>query len=104
MRLFHRTTRAAVDTIVTDGFRDGHGNYLTESQWSGVWLSDTPLDENEGANGDVLLEVTLDIPNEELADWEWVEEGKPYREWLIPAAVVNPGAKIREISEYDEPD
>jgi len=24
-----------------------------------------------------------------LATFEWVEEGKPYREWLVPAALLN---------------
>jgi hypothetical protein len=26
---------------------------------------------------------------DDLAFYEWSEEGKPYREWLIPAAIVN---------------
>jgi hypothetical protein len=38
-----------------------------------------PLDSNEDAEGDQLLEVTLDMPLEELADFEVVEDGKPYR-------------------------
>jgi hypothetical protein len=45
------------------------------------------LDQNEGADGDTLL--TLEIPDEVLADFEWLEDGKPYREFLVPAALVN---------------
>jgi hypothetical protein len=30
-----------------------------------------------------------------LAPYEWIEEGKPYREWLAPAAVLNESAKVR---------
>jgi len=33
---------------------------LTEQEWTGVWLSDVPLDENEGAHGDTVL--LLKIP------------------------------------------
>ncbi len=43
-----------------------------------------PLDVNEGAKGDALLRVTLELSGEELLKYEWIEEGKPYREWLIP--------------------
>lgn len=93
--LYHRTRAESAEAILRDGFRDGSGNYLTESLHSGVWLSNVPLDENEGACGDVLLEVQLDMTKDELAQYEWVEEGKPYREWLIPAAVLNPRATVR---------
>ena len=48
---FHRTTEAAARTILADGFQDGTGLYLTAMWHSGVWLSDVPLDSNEGAMG-----------------------------------------------------
>jgi hypothetical protein len=41
------------------------------------------LDANEGAAVEVLLEVSLKLSENELAE-EWIEEGKAYREWLIP--------------------
>jgi hypothetical protein len=83
--LFHRTDRAAA--ILHDGFRDGEGNYLTDRLWRGVWLSDQPLDENDGAFGSNVL--TVEIPGEIAEPFEWNEEGKPYREFLIPALMVN---------------
>jgi len=85
VRLFHRTFAAA--SILSEGFRDGHGMYLTNQCFSGVWLSDKPLDINEGADGDVLL--ALDIPGQEVESYEWKEEGKGYREFLVPAEIVN---------------
>jgi hypothetical protein len=42
-----------------------------------------PLDVNEGAEGDTLLRIDLSMPESDIADYEWIEEGKPYREWLI---------------------
>jgi hypothetical protein len=50
-------------------------------------LADRPLDENEGADGDVVLE--LDVPEPLFIEYEWVEEGKTYREALIPAERLN---------------
>ena len=35
-------------------------------------------------------------------EWELPEEGKPYREWCIPAAIVNQG-KVRLLTD-DESD
>jgi len=91
MMLYHRTTRAAADAILRDGFIDGTGNYLTANKYSGVWLSDRPLDVNEGAHGDVLLSV--DLAETMVAPYEWIEEGKPFREFLVPADVVNRGRR-----------
>lgn len=85
MRLYHHTY--ATQSILSDGFKDGEGYYLTTSLHQGVWLSDCPLDINEGADGDTLL--SIDIPDNVIADYEWIEEEKPYREFLIPAEIVN---------------
>lgn len=87
MILYHRTTAASAEQILHDGFRDGVGTYLTDSEFSGVWVSNVPLDINEGAKGDTLLQV--DLPEQTIAEYEWIEERKPYREWLIPARLVN---------------
>lgn len=62
---------------------------------SGVWLSDIPLDANEGVPGDTLLRIELDATEDELKQFEWIEEGKPYREWQVPAVFINSRATIR---------
>lgn len=85
MLLYHRTNQA--QAILPEGFRDTTGYYMTHKLWSGVWLSDQPLDENEGADGDTLLAV--EIPEEVVLSYERQEEGKPYREVLVPAESVN---------------
>jgi hypothetical protein len=85
MKCFHRTYNA--EHILSGGFRDATGYYLTGDLHTGVWFSDVPLDRSEGADGDILL--SLDIPLEVFAAHEWVEEGKPYREALIPADIIN---------------
>lgn len=85
MRVFHRTPVG--QKIINEGFRDAEDCYLTDSLHRGVWLSDIPLSVCEGAKGKDLL--TLEIPDDVLAEYEWVQEGPAYREFLIPAEVVN---------------
>ncbi len=86
MILYHRTYEAKA--ILAQGFRDGKGTYVTDDrEFQGVWLADHPLDVNEGADGDGVL--VLDIPEEVIAQYEWIEEGKRYREFLVPAEIVN---------------
>jgi hypothetical protein len=90
MILYHVTSPAAADAILKTGFRDTTGNYGTDRLWSGVWLADRPLDINDtGRLAEATLEVTLKIAEAKLAEYEWVQAGKNYREWLIPAQIVN---------------
>jgi hypothetical protein len=98
MKVYHRTTETAADAILTTGFKDGTGRYGITQKHSGVWVSDCPLDANEGANGDVVL--TMNIPAKVFARFEWVEEGKSYRESLIPASTLNQYGRP-SIHEYD---
>jgi len=88
VKLYHSTTRVAADAILALGFRDATRSYLTDREWTGVWLSDRPFDETQGARSEALLEVQA--PDDaELTPFEWVEEGKGYREFLMPASMVN---------------
>lgn len=99
-KVYHRTTPEAATAILKDGFRDAEGNFLTRNVYRGVWLSDRPLDENEGAWGDRLLEVVIE--EEAVAQYEWIEEGKQYREWLVPAELVNRLGSARLLSDEEE--
>jgi hypothetical protein len=87
MKLYHRTTQLAAEAIMRAGFRDGRGFYMTSQEWEGVWLSSKALDENEGAVGPVLLSIK--IPQKTVAQYEWIQEGLGYREFLVPAELVN---------------
>jgi hypothetical protein len=93
VRLFHRTTAGSARAILASGFKDAVGTYLTDRLERGVWLSNVPLDCNEGASGDTLLEVR--IARWRVARYEWKEPGKPYREFLVPARVLNARASVR---------
>lgn len=99
--LFHCTTQEAATSILNAGFRDATDNYLTRHEYTGVWLSNVPLDVNEGAKGDILLKVSLSLAENDIAPYEWIEKGKPYREWLAPAALINPAAQVAIVEEDD---
>ena len=86
MIVYHRTYAAR--QILASGFRDGEGTYMTSNVYRGVWVGDGALDVNEGAHGDRVLAV--DIPETVIADFEWVQEPSfGYREWLVPAELLN---------------
>jgi hypothetical protein len=85
--LYHSTTRENAESILREGLRDQTDEYMTSQLHTGVWLSDTPLDENEGACSEALLVLQLDEVT--VAHFEWIEDGKGYREFLVPAAIVN---------------
>jgi hypothetical protein len=92
MKLFHLTAADAAHSILSSGFKDATKSYMTDQQHTGVWFSDVP-DLQHGPG--VLLEVNFALSEEELTQYEWVEEGSHIREFLIPAAVVNAKAVVR---------
>ena len=79
--------------IIRSGFRDTTARYLTDREWTGVWVSDRPFDNSEGASGEALLQV--EIAEDRLAAFEWVRPGKTCREWLVPAAVLNDAGSVK---------
>ena len=56
---------------------------------TGIWVSSFPLSEREGPKGDMVLKIALPFPKTDIADFEVSEECKPYREWCIPASILN---------------
>jgi hypothetical protein len=97
--LYHCTD--AADAILRDGFQDGEGHYgFATLTLRGVFLSSVPFDVNEGATGDQILEVTLP-DNLDLDRYELVQEGAPYREWCVPAAVLNGLGAVRLAPDSD---
>lgn len=85
MKLYHRTFEG--EEILRDGFKDSTGTWGTDVLTTGVWFSDRALEEDEGGAGDAVMVV--DIPEQLISDYEWIQRGRNYREWLIPAAFAN---------------
>ena len=85
--------------ILRHAFRDATGSYmLIDHELTGVFLSDTPLDINEGAQGDQVLMVEF-LDDVDVDDFELVEEGEPYRKWCVPAALINARATVKFASD-----
>jgi hypothetical protein len=99
-RLFHRTPAGAA--IRREGVRDATGSYMFANiTLTGVWLSDEPLNINQGARGDDLLEVIM--PDEvDLSDFEIIQDDIGYREWCVPAALINERAAVRLMPQAEQ--
>jgi hypothetical protein len=98
--IYYHTTDAA-DSILRDGFRDATGGYMfAEAELTGVWLGDVPMTGNEGAKGEQVLLIVF--PDDvDVSDLEIVEDCKPYREWCVPAALINTRATVTLLSEEE---
>jgi len=46
--------------------------------------------------------LQLDLPEQTIADYEWIEDGKTYREWLVPARLINEQASGLCLVDEDE--
>lgn len=74
--LFHTTTQPAAQSILESGFRDGQLSGIVGVEVLGVSLSIEPVDCNQGANGDTVIEV--EVPDSlDLASYFVIEEGAP---------------------------
>jgi hypothetical protein len=87
--LYHVTTTPQALRILAGGFKNDSEMNLTRGLYTGVRFSDHPPDPSEVRTGDTVLKVTFDCSIVRLAEFEVVEFGKVYREWLIPAAFAN---------------
>lgn len=96
---YHRTFGA--ETILRDGFADSTGSYGFKTlTLSGVWISDEPLDVNEGADGDTLLRLDP-LGEVDLDPFEVVEELTSFREWCVPAEMLNRAFRVTVVDEAD---
>jgi hypothetical protein len=84
---------AEADAILADGFVDWDGTYGTKDHWTGVWVSSRPPRVRQ--DEPILF---VEIPGEaELRPYEWVPEELGYREWLVPAEVLNRFVRFRTV-------
>lgn len=94
MKVYHGTNLEAGERIEREGFRDATRGYHTTGQHTGVWVSDSPRVGDFGLGyKDAWFEI--EISEQVIEPFEWVEEGKTYREWLVPAHVINTHARRR---------
>ena len=99
MRFFHITSNANAEAILKEGFRDGTGHYLTDQEWTGVWVSTEPFD---GYDADAKTLFTIEIPEDVISEFEWVQPGMRLREFLVPAALLNSYGPPVMTGDYDD--
>ena len=85
MKLYHPTLHAA--EILRDGFGETTGTYLTETDHSGVWLFDRPVESGLGGGADAIV-LELEVPEPIVLPFESATE-MPHRQFLMPAALLN---------------
>jgi hypothetical protein len=98
MKVYHVTRTADAAAISTRGFHDRRGRYLTNVEHAGVWVADRPLIVESGLADFACFEIEID--EERLRDFEWLEASKSYREWLMPAELLNQ-ACCRQLTESE---
>jgi hypothetical protein len=93
MRLYHVTDRESAERIVRAGFVDSEVIHDDRELQIGVWLADRCLaGENDvgprlGPVPDTSL--SIEVPPEAAEPYERREDGKPYREFCVPARILN---------------
>ncbi len=112
VRLFHKTESEFAECILRDGFRDDINNSLKslavmDQLGNGVFFSDIPVGCTDGAKGETLIEALFDLPLTELSEkyeHQYDDGLSPFREFQIPAAIVNAHARLRILGaeEADE--
>lgn len=96
----YHTTDAA-EAILRNGFRDATGGYMfAKTKLTGVWLGDSPMSLNEGAKGEQVLRVEFGNAAD-LDGCEVLEEHKGYREWCVPAEIINTRATVTLLSQEE---
>jgi hypothetical protein len=101
--LYHRTQPENAEAILRAGFKDETGTYFTANEHTGVWLYNFPVSPWDLSYlGPTLLMVTLRLSEADIEQFEWVEEFKPHRGWLIPAQMINANSTVEMLTEADE--
>jgi len=78
MKVYHATTQDFARKICSDGFRGATGTYLTANEYTGVWVSNWPMNDGDGM-GYFNAWFEIDIDAKLLAEYEWIEEEKGCR-------------------------
>ena len=85
MKLYHWTINR--NSIEKNGFHDGEHSCDSHGV-QGAWFADQILGPLDGVGkGSELL--TVEIPEDIIKPFKWKEKGVGYREWCIPAQIVN---------------
>lgn len=101
MIVYHRTPAGA--SILQEGFRDGEGTYgLAPGLVRGVFVSNLPADVSEGAKGKDLLRIQIEDAGLERFEIIDAAGHSAFREWCIPAAILNRDSVLIEVVDDED--
>jgi len=91
VRLYHETAPKNVGSILADGFHDSGPVRTAAGEIYGVFVADQPP---QFGRGWALIYVDADLTDHDLAPYAWNTRAWPlhgnrYREWCVPAALLN---------------
>lgn len=102
IRVYHRTNNATADIIDREGFSDAHPR---SGYPAGVWVCNAPPyddnnnDGNRPHDGPVFLIELEGVSRERMfREFEVIEAGKPYREFIVPTDLLNTSKRVRMTS------
>ena len=101
LNLYHRTTIGNARAIVQNGFENQKWRFEHEDASGevkkalGVWLSDRPLEGEDGPPGDAILEVVMDASEESLELFQLEGVVWEAQLWIVPAEIVNARSTVR---------
>ena len=107
MRLYHVTDRGSAELITEQGFQDAEVIHDERELLIGVWLSDRCLagEDDVGPRLGPVADVAiwLDMAAAEVEPYERTDPEKPYREFCVPADMVNEHeiGGVQELQEFD---
>jgi hypothetical protein len=100
VKVYYITQAENAASVLANGFRDGTGRPASQAEHRGVWVCDRLLVLLSGIElGDVAC-FEIRVPREWLLRYEWREEGRGYREFLVPAIELNEFPR-RRLSEKE---
>ena len=93
MLLYHETARANLASILKNGVRDDGPQPYAPGHRYGVYVADVPPRFRSGRDW-VRIAIDADLSEPQLAPYaynvaSWPPHGNTYREWCIPARVLN---------------
>ncbi len=102
LMLYHRTSIGEARAIVHNGFEDQKWRFEHDvpgvedvKKAVGVWLSDRPLQQDEGPPGDAVLEIAMDVSEDALELFQLEGVLWDARLWIVPAELINTRSKVR---------
>lgn len=87
MKFYHVTRRQTAHEIEQQGFKDAQGCSADEQPVRGVWVAARPLIAECGFEDAAVFE--LDLPEDGLRQYALPRDPKGYRQWCVPASLVN---------------